>query len=120
VAVQAEVSAFIAGHTHLLDKKSRQRLVRHGSLPVRCVMTGIGAVPVVMPRVRDRESNPDGTKIRFRSSLVPLYLRKARSVEEFEPWLCTSRAFRRVISARRCPRLLGPLHKVCHHRPSTV
>jgi len=51
---------------------------------------------------------------------VPLYLRKARSVEEFEPWLCTSRAFRRAISARRCPRLLGPLHKVCHHRPSTV
>jgi DNA-binding transcriptional LysR family regulator len=29
-AVQAEVSAFIAAHVHLLDEEGRQRLVRHG------------------------------------------------------------------------------------------
>jgi len=39
-------------------------------------MTGIGSVLVVMGHVRDRGSNSDGTKIRFRSSLVPPYLRK--------------------------------------------
>lgn len=37
---------FIADHAHLLDEKGRQRLVRHGFLPEREVMTGIGTVPV--------------------------------------------------------------------------
>jgi transposase-like protein len=37
--------------------------------------------------VRDRGTNEDGSKIKFRSSLVPPYLRKAKSVEELLPWL---------------------------------
>ena len=51
-AIQAEVSALIAEHTHLLDDEGRQRLVRHGFLPEREVMTGIGTVPVQVPRLR--------------------------------------------------------------------
>ncbi len=86
-AVQAEVAGFMAVHAQLLDKEGRQRLVRHGFLPERAVMTGIGTVPVQVPRVRDRGANIDGSKIRFRSSLVPPYLRKAKSVEELLPWL---------------------------------
>jgi transposase-like protein len=86
-AVQAEVAGFMAVHAHLLDEEGRQRLVRHGFLPEREVMTGIGTVPVQVPRVRDRGANEDGSKIRFRSSLVPRYLRKAKSVEELLPWL---------------------------------
>ncbi len=74
-AVQAEVAAFIGGHAHLLDDEGRQRLVRHGFLPEREVMTGIGTVPVQVPRVRDRGSNEDGSRFRFRSSLVPPYPR---------------------------------------------
>jgi putative transposase len=86
-AVQAEVSTFIAEHAQFLDEDGRQRLVRHGFLPEREVMTGIGAVPVQVPRVRDRGSNADGSRIRFRSALVPPYLRKAKSVEDLLPWL---------------------------------
>jgi len=86
-AVQAEVAAFIAEHATRLDDTGRQRLVRHGFLPEREIMTGIGKVPVQVPRVRDRGANEDGSKIRFRSSLVPPYLRKAKSVEELLPWL---------------------------------
>lgn len=86
-AVQAEVSAFMAAHAHLLDEEGRQRLVRHGFLPEREVMTGIGPVRVRVPRVRDRSARPNGNKIKFRSSLVPPYLRKAKSVEELLPWL---------------------------------
>ena len=78
---------FIAEHAHLLDEEGRQRLVRHGFLPEREVMTGIGTVPVQVPRVRDRGANEDGSKIKFRSALVPPYLRKAKSVEELLPWL---------------------------------
>ncbi len=87
VAVQAEVSGFIAEYTHLLDEEGRQRLVRHGFLPEREMMTGIGPVPVHVPRVRDRGANEDGSKIKFRSKIVPPYLRKAKSVEELLPWL---------------------------------
>lgn len=86
-AIQAEVSSFIAEHAHLLDEAGRQRLVRHGFLPEREVMTGIGTVPVQVPRVRDRGANEDGSKIKYRSALVPPYLRKAKSVEELLPWL---------------------------------
>ncbi len=86
-AVQAEVAGFMAVHAQLLDEEGRQRLVRHGVLPARAVMTGVGTVPVQVPRVRDRGANIDGSKIRFRSSLVPPYLRKAKSVEELLPWL---------------------------------
>jgi len=86
-AVLAAVSGFIAEHADLLDEDGRQRLVRHGFLPEREVMTGIGKVPVQVPRVRDRGTNEDGSKIKFRSSLVPPYLRKAKSVEELLPWL---------------------------------
>jgi hypothetical protein len=55
-------------------------------LPEREVMTGIGTVSVQVPRVRDRGSNADGSKIKFRSALVPPYLRKSKSVEELLPW----------------------------------
>ena len=57
-AVQAEVSAFISEHRHLVDEKGRKRLVRHGFLPEREVMTGIGKVQVQVPRVRDRGAAP--------------------------------------------------------------
>ncbi len=48
-------------------------------------MTGIGPVPVKVPRVRDRGAGED--KITFTPSILPRYLRKAKSVEELLPWL---------------------------------
>ena len=86
-AVRAEVSEFIALRADLLDEEGRQCLVRHGFLPEREVMTGIGKVAVQVPRVRDRGARADAAKIRFSSSLVPAYLRKAKSVEDLLPWL---------------------------------
>ena len=86
-AIQAEVSAFIGEHAHLLNEEGQQSLVRHGFLPERKLTTGIGVVPVQVPCVRDRGSNEDGSKIKFRSSLGPPYLRKAKSVEDLLPWL---------------------------------
>jgi putative transposase len=53
-AVEAEVAALLAGHADKLTDDGRQRLVRHGHLPEREIMTGIGPVAVRCPRVRDR------------------------------------------------------------------
>ena len=60
-AVEAEVADFIGKYADLQTDDGRQRVVRHGHLPEREVMTGIGPVAVRQPRVRDREaaaSNP--------------------------------------------------------------
>ena len=53
-AVEAEVAALLGNHADKLTEAGRQRLVRHGHLPEREIMTGIGPVAVRWPRVRDR------------------------------------------------------------------
>jgi hypothetical protein len=42
-------------------------------------------VPVKVPRVRDRGDGVE--KVRFTSTILPPYLRKAKSIEELLPWL---------------------------------
>ena len=49
------------------------------------MQTGIGAVPVKVPRVRDRA--PEGAPLRFTSTILPPYLRRAKSIEDLLPWL---------------------------------
>jgi hypothetical protein len=47
-------------------------LLRHGHLPEREVMTGIGPVAVRQPRVRDREvAAGDPGRIRFTPEILP-------------------------------------------------
>ncbi len=58
-AVEAEVAEFLARHGELKTEDGRQRVVRHGHLPEREVMTGIGSVAVRQPRVRDRDAAAD-------------------------------------------------------------
>jgi putative transposase len=84
-AVEAELNAFLDAHAGQTDATGRRRLVRHGHLPEREVQTGIGAVPVKVPRVRDRA--PAGAPLRFSSTILPPYLRRAKSIEELLPWL---------------------------------
>ena len=86
-AVEAEVQAFLAAHEHLLDDAGRRRVVRHGHMPEREVQTGIGPVAVRRPRVRDRQPDGEGGRIRFTSAILPPYLRRTRSIEELLPWL---------------------------------
>ena len=59
-AVEAEVAEFLAKHSDLKTETDQQRVVRHGHLPEREIMTGIGPVAVRQPRVRDREATEGG------------------------------------------------------------
>ena len=52
-AVEAELNTFLTAHADQTDAAGHRRLVRHGHLPEREVQTGIGAVPVKVPRVRE-------------------------------------------------------------------
>jgi transposase-like protein len=87
-AVEAEVASFLARHADLKTDDGRSRLVRHGHLPEREVMTGIGPVAVRQPRVRDRGADAeDSGRIRFTSAILPPYARRSRSLEVLIPIL---------------------------------
>jgi putative transposase len=60
--------------------------VRHGHLPEREIMTGIGPVAVRQPRVRDREA-AGGERIRFSPTILPPYARRTKSLEVLIPIL---------------------------------
>lgn len=84
-AVKAEVDTYLEAHSHLRDELGRQQVVRNGFLPQRTILTGIGAVEVKQPRVKDRR--PAQQREKFSSSILPPYLRKTKSIEELIPWL---------------------------------
>lgn len=87
-AVEAEVAEFLAKHAGLKTQDGRARVVRHGHLPEREVMTGIGPVAVRQPRVRDREANAENAeRIRFTPAILPPYARRSRSLEVLIPIL---------------------------------
>jgi len=85
-AVEAEVAEFLAKHADLRTETGQQRVVRHGHLPEREIMTGIGPVAVRQPRVRDREA-AEGERIRYSPSIVPRYARRSQSLEVLIPIL---------------------------------
>jgi len=85
-SVEAELSALLSGHADKLTDDGRQRLVRHGHLPERRIMTGIGPVAVRCPRVRDRGGEGSG-RIRFSSAILPPYARRSKSLEVLIPIL---------------------------------
>ncbi len=71
------------------DKPSR--------MPEREVQTGVGAVKVKAPRVRDRGTDE---KIRFQSGILPKYVRRTKSLEAL-----ILRATRVLMNADSCSRL---------------
>lgn len=57
-------------------------VVRNRHHSARAIQTGIGPVSVQVPKVRSRQGKP----VVFRSSLVPLYVRKPASLDAAQ-WL---------------------------------
>ena len=81
-AIEAEVSGLIEVYQDL-TASGKQAVVRNGYLPARTIQTGLGDVPVKVPKVRDRS----GQGIKFNSMLVPPYLKRTQNLESFIPWL---------------------------------
>jgi len=84
--VEMEVADFLKRYADLKTKAGHQRIVRHGHLPEREIMTGIGSVAVRQPRVRDREA-VGGERIRFSPTILPPYARRTKSLEVLIPIL---------------------------------
>ncbi len=87
-AIEAEAADFLGRYADLKTSQGHRRIVRHGHLPEREIMTGIGPVAVRQPRVRDREvAAADQGRIRFTPGILPPYVRRSKSVESLLPLL---------------------------------
>lgn len=82
-AVRAELTELLEKHSSLKTEDGKAAVVRNGYLPERTLQTGLGDIPVKVPKVRDRS----GQGIKFNSKLIPPYLKKTKAIEEFLPWL---------------------------------
>jgi len=81
-AIEAEVDELLLQYgAQKVDGK--HSIVRNGYLPKRTIQTGLGDIPVKVPKVRDRS----GQGIKFNSRLIPPYLKRTKHLEEFIPWL---------------------------------
>ena len=81
-AVLDELDVFLNKHDDC-DECGRRAVVRNGYLPEREVLTGVGEVTVRVPKTRDRS----GQGRKFRSELLPPYLKKTNRLEALVPWL---------------------------------
>ena len=82
-AVEAELKELLSCYSNEVDRNGHKLIVRNGYLPEREIQTGIGAVTVKVPKIRDKS----GRGIKFNSTLLPPYIRKTKSIEELLPWL---------------------------------
>jgi len=82
-ALKTELAVLLESYAGKTDQRGRSAVVRNGYHPEREILTGIGPVTAKVPKVRSRTGEP----VVFHSSLVPPYVRKAKSVEAAIPWL---------------------------------
>lgn len=86
-ALRAEAAAFVEQYAEEILPDGRQRVVRHGYGPERSIQTGIGALDVRRPKVRDRAAAPDDEKVRFTSGILPKWARRSKSLDALLPVL---------------------------------
>jgi transposase-like protein len=85
-ALEAEVADYIASNQER-DKNGRARVVRNGTASPRKVTLGSGTIEVRAPRVDDRRRDESGERQRFRSEILPPYMRRSPKVAEVLPIL---------------------------------
>lgn len=85
-AVEAEVAEYLARDADRTVADGRRRIVRHGQLPERSIITGIDPVALRQPRVRDRVG-ADCECIGFSPNIMPRYARRTKRLEALIPIL---------------------------------
>jgi putative transposase len=86
-ALEAEVEAYIEAATDHRDEQGRALVVRNGYARKREILLGAGAVELKAPRVNDRRVDEDGNRQRFKSVILPPYMRRSPKVTEVLPLL---------------------------------
>lgn len=85
-ALEVEVDSFVGRYQYVLDTQGRRLVVRNGRSRARKIVTGAGLLEIQTPRIDDRilakHQEP-----RFKSSLIPPYLRRTKNINELLPVL---------------------------------
>jgi transposase-like protein len=81
-AIENEVDEYIERLKHLKDDRGRRMVVKNGRSPERNILTTIGPLPVIKPRINDKR---DGHI--FTSSILPRYLRRIPTIDALLPAL---------------------------------
>jgi hypothetical protein len=85
-ALEAKVTDYIVRHQER-DENGRAQVVRNGKARTRKLTLGSGTIEVRAPRVDDRRASDDGSRPRFRSQILPPYMRRSPKVSEVLPIL---------------------------------
>ena len=86
-ALEAEVQAYIDSASGERDQRGHALVAKNGHAREREIVLGAGSVKVKAPRVNDRRVDEKGERKRFRSVIVPPYMRKSPKVSEVLPLL---------------------------------
>jgi transposase-like protein len=86
-ALEAEVQDYLQAAKGERDGHGHALVVRNGYATEREVLCGAGSVEVRAPRVNDRRVDDDGQRRRFKSVILPPYMRRSRKVTEVLPLL---------------------------------
>ncbi|CAA9454652.1 MAG: IS6120 family transposase [uncultured Rubrobacteraceae bacterium] len=86
-ALEAEVEFYIEAARGERDERGHALVVRNGYAREREILLGAGAVELKAPRVNDRRVDEDGDRQRFKSVIVPPYMRRSQKVSELLPLL---------------------------------
>jgi transposase-like protein len=87
-ALEAEVRDYIEAARSERDEQGRALVVRNGYAKERKVLCGAGSVEARAPRVDDRRVDENGERRRrFKSVILPPYMRKSPKVTEVLPLL---------------------------------
>jgi putative transposase len=81
-AIEHEVGAYLDMFKELTDETGKRLVVRHGFLPERSLLTGIGPLSIKQPRVRDKREGKS-----FTSAILPRYMRRVPSLDNLIPVL---------------------------------
>ncbi len=87
-ALQAEVATYLKAAEAERDERGRALVVRNGYHNDRHVVCGAGNIEVRAPRINDRRVDEQtGEQKRFRSVILPPYMRRSPKVSEVLPLL---------------------------------
>lgn len=86
-ALEAEVADYVEASRGQRDEQGHALVVRNGHANEREIVCGAGCVEVKAPRVNDRRVDEDGNRHRFKSVILPPYMRRSPKVTEVLPLL---------------------------------
>ncbi|MEO6434327.1 MAG: transposase, partial [Tepidisphaeraceae bacterium] len=86
-AIEDEVAEYLDAHACHVDESNHRLVVRNGRKPPRTILSGVGPIEVIQPRVDDRWVDENGVRFRFTSKILPPYLRKTKAIEDLVPGL---------------------------------